>query len=393
MQRPRWRSCAVVAVALVATLILPVCGGGGGSVVTRTLDQTRVEVLPGNVGGRGFQAQTIYAREAPGVVTVISVFGHQAAELLLGSGGAAAVGTGFVVSAQGEIVTNAHVVAAGQGSGLQRARQVFVQFADRNQVPATIVGTDPNADVALLRINPAGLTLRPLPLGDSDAVAVGEPVAAIGSPFDEPGSLSIGVISGLHRTIDSLTQGFSIEGAIQTDAAINHGNSGGPLVDANGRVIGINAQIRSSSGGGEGVGFAIPVNQVKHSIDQLRAHGRVAYAYLGVSSSEVYPQLAQRFHLGVDHGAWVQRVDPGAARNAGVHAGSGNVAFETGMYAVGGDVIIAVNARPIQRASDLSRALAAYQPGQTVAIDVQRGLRRLTLQVTLGARPAQGVSP
>ena len=149
---------------------------------------------------------------------------------------------------------------------------MFVQFADHNQVPATILGADPFSDVALIRVDPAGLTLRPLPLGSNASIAVGSPVAAIGSPFGEQESLSVGVVSGLDRTIDSLTN-FQISGAIQTDAAINRGNSGGPLVNARGEVVGINSQIQSTSGGGEGVGFAVPINLVKRSVDQLRTGG------------------------------------------------------------------------------------------------------------------------
>ncbi len=185
-----------------------------------------------------------------------------------------------MLDADGEVVTNAHVVTEGTGSSIRKAEQVYVRFQDDNQVPARIVGFDPNADVALLKIDPAGLTLRPLRLGSSRNLRVGSPVAAIGSPFGQEQSLSIGVISATDRTIESLTQ-FSISGAIQTDAAINHGNSGGPLVDADGRVLGINSQIRSESGDGTGVGFAVPVDLVRRSVDQLREDGRVEYPYLG----------------------------------------------------------------------------------------------------------------
>ena len=389
-RHPRLRAAAVPLLTGVSILA---AGCGSSTTITRTVNQTRLDVVPSApVTSGGFDPAAIYARESPGVVTVISVFSHSASEALLGSGAAEAVGSGFVLSPKGEIVTNAHVVTAGAGSQ-QVARQVYVQFADLNQVPATVVGTDPNADVALLRVNPTGLTLRPLPLGNSSAVVVGEPVSAIGSPFDEPESLSVGVVSGLDRTIASLVQGFSIEGAIQTDAAINHGNSGGPLVNAAGRVIGINAQISSSSGGGEGVGFAIPINQVVHSIAQLRVTGRVAYAYLGVSTSDVFPQLAARFGLGVDHGAWVQQVNAGPAQRAGVRGGRSTTVFEAQPYLVGGDVIVAVDNRPITRESDVAAALAADQPGQTIPLVLQRGPHRLTVHVTLAQRPSQGVAP
>src|SRR5204862_1426636 len=258
---------------------------------------TRVETLKALAGGN-FDPQAIYRRSSPGVVTVISEFAGGSANPLAPEGGQAGLGSGFVVSSSGEIATNAHVVTTGEGPSIRRARNVYVQFDDHNQVPATIVGADPNSDVALIRVDPAGLTLRPLPLGASGNLVVGAPVAAIGSPFGEPESLSVGVVSGLDRTIDSLTN-FQISGAIQTDAAINRANSGGPLVDARGQVIGTNSQIQSSTGGGEGVGFAVPIDTVKRSLDELRRHGKASYSYLGVSTVAVFPQLARRFGLPV----------------------------------------------------------------------------------------------
>ena len=193
---------------------------------------------------------------------------------------------------------------------------MFVEFADGNQVEAKVRGYDPEADIALLEVDPEGLALRPLPLGDSASVKVGTPVAAIGSPFSERQSLSVGVVSAVDRSITGLTA-FHIAGAIQTDAAINPGNSGGPLVDADGKVIGVNQQIRTSSGGGEGVGFAVPIDVARRSLAQLREKGEVAYAYLGVESLAIYPQLRERFDLPVAAGAWLQGVvEDGPAEKA-----------------------------------------------------------------------------
>ena len=208
-------------------------------------------------------------------MTVISLFGDEDAPLGSQDGG---LGSGFVLDGDGYIATNTHVVTNGQS--LDRARQVFVDFADGNRVPARIVGTDPNADVALLKVDPQGLSLTPLELGEEQGLQVGDPVAAIGSPFGEEQSLSVGVISALDRNIASLTD-FGIGDAIQTDAAINRGNSGGPLLDAHGRVIGINAQIRTETGEGAGVGFAIPVDTVKRALESLRDDGEAEYGYLG----------------------------------------------------------------------------------------------------------------
>jgi 2-alkenal reductase len=254
-------------------------------------------------------------------------------------------------------------------------------------VPAEIVGDDPNADVALLKLERGGLSLTPLELGASDSIDVGEPVAAIGSPFGEQQSLSIGVVSAVDRTIESLTR-FQIGNAIQTDAAINPGNSGGPLLDAHGRVIGINAQIKSESGGGEGVGFAVPVDAVRRSLSELRARGRVSYGYLGVSSLVLWPQAAERLGLSVRDGAVVQRVEPGSpAEEAGLRAGEDEINFQATPIPTGGDVIIAVDGRRLTRTDDLADLISAKRAGQRVELDVLRGGERRTIEVQLGQRP------
>jgi 2-alkenal reductase len=254
-------------------------------------------------------------------------------------------------------------------------------------VQAKIVGQDPNADVALLRVPTDGLKLRALPLGQSDHLDVGSPVAAIGSPFGQEQSLSVGIVSAVDRSISSLTD-FQISGAIQTDAAINPGNSGGPLIGADGRVIGINQQIESKSGGGEGVGFAVPIDVVKRSLDQLRQSGQVRYAYLGVVSVPLYPQLVQRFHLDVAHGAWVQAVNPGGpAEQAGLRGGTGDVSFQGSAYRPGGDVITKVGDVPVTGSDDLAGAVARYRPGQSVPVQVHRGGQVKQIDVKFGERP------
>jgi S1-C subfamily serine protease len=355
---------------------------------TRTIDRTtRVEIFRNqspSTPRSTFDPQAIYEREAPGVVTVFSVFGGG----LFGEGSEQqGVGSGFVVSEDGEIATNAHVVTDGEGGDLRRARSVFVQFADGNQVEARIVGVDPNSDIAMLRIDPARLTLRPLPLGSSGALKVGAPVAAIGSPYGEPQSLSVGVISGLDRSIDSLT-GFSIGGAIQTDAAVNRGNSGGPLVDARGRVLGINSQIRSTGGGGEGVGFAVPVDTVRRVLEALRRDGEIRYAYLGVQTTALYPQLVERFDLPVQEGAWVQQVTgSGPADDAGIRPGEDDEEFQARSYLVGGDVITHVQGAAIHDPDELSERLQSFRPGQVVTMEIVRDGKRRHVRVRLDERP------
>jgi S1-C subfamily serine protease len=381
------------AATLIAVVFLAGCGGGGsGDDKQPAADQprtetTRVEVIQSS-GDGGFDPKAIYRSESPGVVTVISLFRSSGLSSVLGGDdGGGGVGSGFVLNGDGEIATNAHVVTSGEGEAIKRAREVYVEFSDGNTVPAKILGADPNADVALLKIDPQGLNLRPLPLGDSVHVQVGEPVAAIGSPFGERQSLSVGVISAVDRSIESLTS-FRISGAIQTDAAINPGNSGGPLVNEDGRVIGINQQIKTTSGGGEGVGFAVPIDAVKRSLGMLRETGRADYAYLGVSSVELYPQLVDRFKLDVDTGAWVQEVtgDSPAAR-AGLRGGNGAVTFQAQSYRSGGDVITKVEGEPVEDSADLADRIAQHKPGDEVTLEVHRNGDTRLIKVKLGERP------
>jgi S1-C subfamily serine protease len=379
------RARGLLAIAAVAGALAG-CGGGHDRTTTeQRTATTRVEVLEqaGRKGPThpGFDPQSIYEHESPGVVTVIATG-------LQGAGNdEAGLGSGFVITGDGEIATNAHVVTSGEGRDIRKASGVFVRFADGNQVGADVKGFDPFADVALLKVDPAGLRLRPLALGSTRSLHVGSPVAAIGSPFGEEQSLSVGVVSGLDRSIQSLT-GFDTTGAIQTDAAINHGNSGGPLLDGSGRVVGINAQIQTSTGDGTGVGFAVPVDTVKRSLDQLRSDGSAHYAYLGVASVAIYPQLAERFGLPVTSGAWIQDVtDGGPAKDAGLKAGSGDQRFQERDYRVGGDVVTAVQGKPVRVESDLANLLLAYHPGDEVTLDVRRGDQRKRLTVRLGERP------
>jgi S1-C subfamily serine protease len=323
------------------------------------------------------------------VVTITSVFEDGAGDLL--GGGGVGQGSGIVVSREGEIVTNAHVVTSGgnlNGGGSPReARQVFVEFGDRNRVPADIVGFDADSDLALLEVEPDGLELDPIPLSERSSFAVGEPVAAIGSPFGENQSLSIGVISATDRTVEGLTN-FGIGDAIQTDASINPGNSGGPLLDAKGEVIGINEQIASSSGTNAGVGFAIPITSVRFSLDQLRDDGDVDYAYLGVTSETIYPQLADHLGLESDSGALITDVvDGGPAEKAGLRGADDESMFQLQRVRTGGDLIVAIDGKPVVANDDLSELVATHQPGDTVTLEVIRDGDRAEIELTLGARP------
>ncbi len=371
-----------IIVVLLALALLAGCGGdeGGGSGAEGSaqgeVTKTTTEVIV-QAASAGFDAAEVYREASPGVVTIRSIFDQGAAE-----------GSGFVLDTDGRIVTNAHVVTNGEGEDRKEAKTVYVEFPDRNVVPAKIVGFDPFADVALLEVDPNGFDLHPLELGDDDKLVVGQPVAAIGSPFGEQQSLSIGVVSATDRSVGSLTQ-FQIEGAIQTDASINPGNSGGPLLDAGARVIGINQQIETNSGANDGVGFAVPISTVKRSLAQLERKGSAEYAYIGVSSQALYPQLAEKLDLDTDHGGLVAEVvADGPADDAGLEGGDDELRFQGVPYETGGDTILAVDGHPVVEPDDLARFISVFQPGDKVTLDVLHDDgQREKVEVTLGKRP------
>jgi len=392
---PRRRGALAAAAALGIAVGAAGCGGSSGGSsgsssggASPPAEKTRVRVVEGLGKGGGFDAQQIYKQLAPGVVTVVSQYNGG----VLGGGSGAALGSGFVVDGQGYIATNAHVVL-GDPPKLEQAKAVYIRFSDDNRVPAKVIGTDIFSDIALLKVDPKGLSLTPLRLGDTRGLDVGSPVAAIGSPFGEEQSLSVGVVSGLHRTIDSLTS-FKIQDAIQTDAAINHGNSGGPLLDSAGRVIGINSQIQSTGGGGEGVGFAVSVDVARRSLAQLRTKHSVAYAYLGVTSEDLFPQLARQIGLPVARGALVAKVEAGGpAKAAGISSGTKKITFE-GVPGVpaDGDVIVAIGGHPVSQSNDVGDLILTHNPGDHVQIELARGTHRRTVTVTLGTRPRKASS-
>jgi S1-C subfamily serine protease len=382
----------LAAALAAAALLLTACGddedsGLAGDDTASTTEEVIVQAADGD-----FNPNQIYKEAAPGVVTVTSIFGGGDAASILGGGGAGQ-GSGFVISDEGEIVTNAHVVTQGgaqNGGGRpQEANQVFVEFADRNRVEAEIVGFDDDADVALIEIEPDGLDLQTVPLSDRTEFAVGEPVAAIGSPFGEEQSLSVGIVSAIDRSIPGLTQ-FAIDNAIQTDASINPGNSGGPLIDGNGEVIGINQQIESQSGSNSGVGFAIPADAIRFSLEQLREDGSVEYAYLGVSTQGIWPQLSDELDLGADRGALIASVvEGGPADDAGLEGGDDRQFFQGQRIDTGGDVIVAVDGKRLEHESDLAELVARRRPGETVTLEILRDGDTEEIEVELEQRPAR----
>lgn len=335
-------------------------------------------------GSADFDPGKIYADTIDGVVSVRTLY-DQGEETALGPRGAG--GSGFVLNDDGEVITNAHVISQETGNGWKPAGQVFVEFTSGDVLPAKVVGVDLFSDVGLLRVDPARIDLAPLNLADSDKVAVGEPVAVIGSPFGEDQTLTTGVVSQVKRSIRSLTE-FEIQDAIQTDASINPGNSGGPMLDRDGRVMAISQQMKTGSGASNGVGFGVPSNTIRRSADQLREHGKPSYAYIGVSTQALYPQLAEKLGIKVDRGAIVGKVLPGGpAADAGLRGGNREMIFQGAGYAAGGDVIVKVDGAKVERPEDLGRIIARLDPGDTVPVEVVRDGSTRTIQVKLSERP------
>jgi putative serine protease PepD len=371
MKRLPSRSLGIAA-ALVAAVAL---GAGGGvaafavaSSPTKTIvRQVTVTNSQPAAAGSALSVSALYERVHKGVVTIkVSTQGGQA------------LGSGFVIDNAGHIVTNAHVVDG--------ASSISVEFPDGSTYDAELVGADASTDVAVVKVTAPSSELSPLQLGDSSAVQVGDGVVAIGSPLGLDETVTSGIVSALHRTITS-PNNFAISDAIQTDAAINHGNSGGPLLDLEGQVIGINSQIQSDSGGNDGIGFAVPSNTVKSVVSQLLATGKVEHAYLGVGIATITDALASE--LGLPAGVEVTQVTPGGpADDAGLKAADSAATVGGQQFPTGGDVITAVDGNKVTTSDELQSAIGAKKPGDTVSITYSRDGSQHSVQVTLGTRPS-----
>jgi putative serine protease PepD len=310
----------------------------------------------------GYDAQTIYRRDSPGVVDITVTERSAKPSTSLPwpfaptPGVAQAEGSGFVLDRNGDIVTAAHVVAG--------ASAISVTFGNGTTAKATLVGTDPSSDTAVIKVDVPSSQLTPLPLGDSATVTPGEGVVAIGSPFGYPDTITAGIVSAVGRDIQA-PNGFTIPNAIQTDAAINHGNSGGPLIDGNGKVIGVNVQIATDgSGDNSGVGFAVPSNAVESVAADLVAGKPIRYPYLGIQVGDATAMSGARVGL-------VKASSPAAA--AGLKTG---------------DVISAVDGTKVADADQLTGLISEHKPGDRLRLTVRRNGSVLTLDVTLGTRPA-----
>ena len=380
---------AVLGGALVAAVLMLTGIGEDGPRATTVIQQSPLGGARDATreGGSGLTAREIYRRDAPGVVNVRAQVVQQVDspfDLNPRPDRGQSSGSGFVLDERGFVLTNAHVIAG--------ASRVTVQFEDDKVTEAKVVGKDTSTDLAVLKVDPEGLDLKPLKLGDSKDVQVGDPTIAIGNPFGLDRTLTTGVVSALQRRITA-PDGFQIENVIQTDAAINPGNSGGPLLDAAGRVIGINSQIATGAGsaGNVGIAFAVPINTAKQVIPQLRDQGKVERAYLGITGATIDESLA-RLNLATDDGVLVQSVQPGSpAARAGVRGGDAQANLDGSDIALGGDVIKKIDGRAARSMDDVIAVINRKKPGDKVSLELLRDGRAKTVEVKLAQRP--GTAP
>ncbi|HEX5467936.1 MAG TPA: trypsin-like peptidase domain-containing protein [Gaiellaceae bacterium] len=361
-----------IAAAFVAAVALGAGGGVAAYAVASDTTQTVVRQVTVTssepaANDSALSVSALYDRVHQGVVTI-------RVETPQGQ----ALGSGFVIDDQGHVVTNDHVVAG--------ATSISVEFADGSTHDAQLVGTDASTDIAVIKVSVPSSELQPLSLSDSSAVQVGDAVVAIGSPLGLNETVTSGIVSALHRTITS-PNNFSINDAIQTDAAINHGNSGGPLLDLQGHVIGINSQIESDSGGNDGIGFAVPSNTVKSVVSQLLASGKVEHAYLGVGIATITDALSSQ--LGLPAGVEVTQVAPGGpAAHASLKAADATTIVGGQEFPTGGDVITAVDGRKISTSEELQSAIGSKKPGDTITLTYSRDGSEHSVDLTLGTRPS-----
>ena len=371
----------VIGAVLIATDVIDT---GDTQTVVRQAPVT--QPAAGSDSGGGRTVNEIYDQEGRGVafVSARGVSSDENSPFGLPQEGDA-TGSGFVVDEQGHILTNAHVV--------EGADSVEVSFDESGtSVPAEVKGVDTSTDLAVLKVDPSDVKggVTPVPLGDSSQPEVGDPVIAIGNPFGYSRTVTTGIVSGLQRQIQA-PNGFTIPDVIQTDASINPGNSGGPLLDGNGRVIGINSQIATGGGQGSvGIGFAIPINTAKKLLPDLKAGEKIERAYLGVQMQGVNKQLADDLNLPVDHGALVATVTPDSpADKAGLQGGDTQTSQG---IAAGGDLIVAIDGKEMADEEAVATAIAAHKPGDKVEIEYYRGDDKRTVTVELAKRPANAES-
>jgi S1-C subfamily serine protease len=340
----------------VDALRAPAAGGEKG------LDQTETENI------------SIYKQAAPAVANIVTRTVEF--DFFFNPVPVEGAGSGFLIDTDGHILTNYHVV--------QGAQTIEVTLGDQSRFKAKLIGADSRNDIALVKIDPKDRKLTPLELGDSRNLLVGQRVLAIGNPFGFQSTLTTGVVSSLGRTVQTSESTF-IDEAIQTDASINRGNSGGPLLNSHGEVIGINSAIYAPTGTTAGIGFAIPINTARRVADDLISQGRVRRATLGVEGRALWPGLAEALHLSVEKGILVERVNPGGpAAQAGIRGGTKSVLAGLQELRIGGDVLVSVDGKPITSQMDLNLLLNRARPGDTVTLTIFRDGKKIEVPVKLG---------
>ena len=375
--------------AIGALLAATALGAGGAAVVTTavtsndggtaTREITVTSAQP-TADSSALTIHDVYERAHAGVVEI--TVSSSASTPFGGSEQSQSQGSGFVYDRQGHVITNQHVVDG--------AQSVSVRFANGSTYKATVVGSDPSTDLAVVKVDAPASLLKPISLGDSSKLQVGDGVVAIGSPFGLDQTVTSGIVSALHRQMTA-PNSFTINNSIQTDAAINHGNSGGPLLNLRGQVIGVNAQIETSdnSSGGDnaGVGFAIPSNTVRAIANQLISNGNVEHAYLGVGVQEIPESIASR--LDEAAGVAITGVRPDTpAESAKLKAGTSTRTVDGQRYPTGGDVVTAIDGKAVQTAAELQSAIDAKRPGDIVKLTIFRGGSERTVTVKLATRPS-----
>ena len=383
--------------ALLGGLVVAVLGlialaagvvDSGGDTTTTVEAPLAAPIEAKSEDGAGNVVNQIYKADGDGVAFIEAQIEPQESEgfnpfgeVEPESGGS--TGSGFVIDGEGHVLTNNHVV--------EGASEVKVKLGDSEETyEAEVVGTDPGTDVALLKVDAPASEIHPLTLGRSAKMEVGDPVVAIGNPFGLDRTVTSGIVSAVQRQIEA-PNGFAITQVIQTDAAINPGNSGGPLINAVGEVIGINAQIATGGGGGNvGIGFAIPIDTVRASLEQLKSEGEVKHAFIGITGGTVTPDLAKAVNLPVDHGVLVQSVvKDGPADEAGIEAGGTSATIDGEEVRLGGDIITEVDGKQLQSMDELVEIVQKHKPGDELELAIVRDGDEETARVTLGEQPAR----
>jgi S1-C subfamily serine protease len=367
---------AIVAIFGLVAIATGIVSTGGGTTTTREVVSASGTTPAASVSsdaGEGNSINQIYKADANGVAFIESKVAEGVDS-----------GSGIVLDDEGHVLTNNHVIEGGE--------EITVSFeSEGKQYPAEVVGTEPNEDLALLKVDAPASQLHPLKLGESSKMEVGDPVVAIGNPFDLQRTVTSGIVSALQREITA-PNGVTIDNVIQTDAAINPGNSGGPLLNSSGEVIGINSQIETGgegSDGNVGIGFAIPIDTAKEEISKLESGSADDHGYLGISGATITPELAQAFNLPVEEGVLVQQVEEGGpAAAAGIQGATTAAGVEGQEFGLGGDIIVAVNGEPIGSTEDLIEQIEDLHAGETVELTVNRDGQTATVSVKLAERPA-----